>query len=48
MKPNIIYTKSCQIELNKKTSKLIIQDEIAACTEEELDWKAANRREAFV
>ena len=25
-----------------------VKDEIAACTEEELEWKSANRREAFV
>ena len=25
-----------------------VKDEVAACTEEELEWKSANRREAFV
>ena len=34
--------------IKQQISRIIQQDEIAACTEEELDWKAANRREAFV
>merc|ERR1719500_432662 len=49
MKENKVRTKLQNVH-KKELEDLSkwIKDEIAACTEEELDWKAADRREAFV